>query len=120
MAPRPLAPIPPQPAPRRGTVGDLSQQLANDPDVASFDVRVNKRTGTLQVNARHTDGRTVHYEEPIPGLTQTTRFDPNTVTIDQRDDAAMHLLKEGHSQAEVGRRLGISQSRVSQISRSRR
>ncbi|WP_369404225.1 MULTISPECIES: sigma factor-like helix-turn-helix DNA-binding protein [Betaproteobacteria] len=32
----------------------------------------------------------------------------------------MHLLAEGWSQAEVGRRLGISQSRVSQISRNRR
>lgn len=120
MPPRPLAPIPPQPAPRRESVGDISQQLANDPNVASFDMRVNKRTGTVQVNARHTDGRTVHYEEPMPGLTQTTRFDPNTVTIDQRDDAVMHLLEEGFSQADVGRRLGISQSRVSQISRNRR
>lgn len=120
MAPRPLARIPTQPTPRHGTVGELSQQLANDPSVASFDVRVNKRTNSLQVNARHTDGRTVHYDEPIPGITHTTRFDPNTVTIDQRDDAAMHLLDEGYSQAEVGRRLGISQSRVSQISRSRR
>lgn len=120
MAPRPLAPIPPQPASRRESVGEISQQLVSDPNVASFEVRVNKRTGTLQVNARHTDGRTVHYEEPVPGLAQTTRFDPNTVTIEQRDNAAMHLLAEGWSQAEVGRRLGISQSRVSQISRNRR
>lgn len=117
--PRPLAPIPPQPVSRRKSVGDISQQLADDPRVASFDVRVNKRTGTVQVNARHVDGRTVHHDEPMPGLTQTTRFDPNTVTIDQRDDAVMHLLAEGLSQADVGRRLGISQSRVSQISRRR-
>lgn len=117
---RPLAPIPPQPTPRHGSVGDISQQLVNDPNVDSFDVRVNKRTGTVQVNARHTDGRMVHYEEPVAGLTRTTRFDPSTVTIKQRDDAAMHLLEEGLSQADVGRRLGISQSRVSQISRNRR
>ena len=117
---RPLAPIPPQPVSRHDSVGEISQQLINDPDVASFDVRVNKKAGTVQVNARHTDGRTVHYEEPVPGLTQTTRFDPNTVTIDQRDDAVMHLLEEGLSQADVGRRLGISQSRVSQIARNRR
>lgn len=117
---RPLAPIPPQPMPRRDSVGDISQRLVNDPNVASFDVRVNKRTGTVQVNTRHTDGRTVHYEEPVPGLTHTTRFDPNIVTIDQRDNAVIHLLEEGLSQADVGRRLGISQSRVSQISRNRR
>lgn len=117
---RPLAPIPPQPVPRHSSVGEISQQLVNDPNVDSFDVRVNKRTGIVQVNARHTDGRTVHYEEPVPGLTRTTRFDPNTITIDQRDDAVMYLLDEGLSQADVGRRLGISQSRVSQISRNRR
>ncbi|WP_374727717.1 sigma factor-like helix-turn-helix DNA-binding protein [Herbaspirillum frisingense] len=119
MSPRPLAPIPPQPAPRNESVGDISQRLANDPNVASFDVRVNKRTGTLEVNARHTDGRTIHFEEPVPGLTQTTRFDPNSVTIEQRNEAALHLLQEGLSQTDVGRRLGISQSRVSQISRNR-
>lgn len=117
---RPLARIPPQPMPRHDTVGDISQQLVNDPNVDSFDIRVNKRSGTVQINARHADGRTVHYEEPVHGLTRTTRFDPNTVTIDQRDDAVMHLLGEGLSQADVGRRLGISQSRVSQISRNRR
>ncbi len=117
---RPLAPIPPQPVSRRESVGDISQRLADDPNVGSFDVRVNKRAGSVQVNARHIDGRTVHYEEPMPGLTQTTRFDPSVVTIDQRDDAVMHLLDEGLSQADVGRRLGISQSRVSQISRNRR
>lgn len=100
-------------------MGDISQRLANDPDVVSFDVRVNKRTGTLEVNARHTDGRTIYFEEPVPGLTQTTRFDPNSVTMEQRNEAALYLLKEGLSQTEVGRRLGISQSRVSQISRNR-
>lgn len=117
---RPLAPVPPQQVSQRDSVGEISQQLVNDPNVTSFDVRVNKKTGTVQVNARHLNGRTVHYEEPMPGLTQTTRFDPNIVTIDQRDDAVMHLLEEGLSQTDVGRRLGISQSRVSQIARNRR
>ena len=117
---RPLAPIPPQPVSRHKSVGEISQRFADDSAVESFSVQVNKRTGTVQVNACNVDGRTFHYEEPVPGLTRTTRFDPNAVTIEQRDDAVIHLLEEGLSQADVGRRLGISQSRVSQISRNRR
>lgn len=120
MPPRPIKPIPPQPAPRSESLGDISQNLLTDPNVQSFDVRVNKKTGTLQVNVRHNDGRTAHYEEPVPGLKQTTIFDPASVTPDQRNQAALHLLDQGLSQTDVARRLGISQSRVSQISRSKR
>lgn len=119
MAPRPFTPIPSQPAPRHKSVGDISQKLTNDPNISSFEMRVNKRTGILQVNARHINGRTVHYEESAPGLKQTIHFDPNSVTIEERDEAVIYLLSEGYSQMEVARLLGISQSRVSQIYRHR-
>ena len=120
MTTQPLTPTSLEAATHQDIIEDISQQLVNDPNIISFQVKVNKRTGTIQVNARHTDGRIIYYEEPVPGLSQTTRYDPNTTTIAQRDNIIIHLLNEGCSQTEVAQLLGISQSRVSQISRSSR
>ena len=121
MTRRPLAPIPQAPIRQQpNSILKIYQRLADDPMIVSFEMRVNKRSDSLEVNARHQNGQITHYEEPVPGLKTNSRFNPNNITSDQRDDAVMLLLNEGMSQVDVGRRLGISQSRVSQIARSNR
>lgn len=114
---RPMKPVP-VPAPIQQQLGDLAQQLTDNPNVARFSIQVDNRTGMVSTNVQHLDGRVQHDEWVSRGLSQTTRFDPRTLTIEERNDAVISLLDQGLTQTEVAKRIGISQSRVAQIKKA--
>mgnify|MGYP005751175411 CR=1 FL=1 len=117
---RPMKPVPPALRTNvRQQIGELAQQLSNNPQINRFSVEVDNRTGVVTTNVQHRDGRVQHDEWIVEGLSRTTRFDPRALTIEDRNEAVRALLAQGLTQAEVARRIGISQSRVSQISAGR-
>ena len=100
-------------------LGELTQNLANNPDVARFSVQVDNRTGVINANVQGANG-TVHNQQWIaPGLSSTTRFDPSNLTTAQRNSAVFALLDQGLTQTDVAKRIGISQSRVAQLNKER-
>lgn len=116
---RPMKPVPvAQPCDIRQQLGDLSQQLADNPNIDHFSIQVDNRTGLVTTNVQHKDGRVQHDKWISKGLSQTTRFDPRTLTMEERNDAVLSLLDQGLTQTEVAHRIGISQSRVAQIKKS--
>ncbi|WP_139172600.1 sigma factor-like helix-turn-helix DNA-binding protein [Onishia taeanensis] len=96
-------------------LGELTQKLADNPNVTEFSIQVNKKTGIISRNMQHVDGRVQHDEWVTKGLSQSSRFDPREITIDDRNEAVLALLNQGLTQVEVAKRVGISQSRVAQI-----
>ncbi len=116
---RPMKPVPvAQLCNIRQQLGDLSQQLADNPNIDHFSIQVDNRTGMITTNAQHKDGRVQHDQWVSKGLSQTTRFAPRALTIEERNDAVCSLLGQGLTQTEVAQRIGISQSRVAQIKKT--
>lgn len=116
---RPMKPVPvAHPCNIRQQLGDLSQQLADNPKIDRFSISVDNRTGMVTTNVQHKDGRVQNDQWVSRGLSQTTRFDPRELSIDERNDAVRSLLDQGLTQTEVARRIGISQSRVAQIKKT--
>ncbi|WP_178129779.1 MULTISPECIES: helix-turn-helix transcriptional regulator [unclassified Pseudomonas] len=89
-----------------------------DPNIVNFDVKVDKQTGLVRFNARSSDGRTTTQTFLGPGLEEITRYDPRQASTHDRDTNIMTLLAKGLTQAEVGTRLGVSQSLVSKVYRT--
>lgn len=115
---RPMTPVPLpvlQPNEVHQQLGELTQHLTNNPEIVRFSLQVDNRTGMVSANVQHRDGRIQHNEWVAKGLSQTTRFDPHSLTIDDRNNAVLSLLNQGLTQTEVAKRIGVSQSRVAQI-----
>lgn len=117
---RPIQRIPAAQAPSiQDQLGQLTQDLANNPNVARFSVQVDNRTGVINANVQGANGTVQHQQWIAPGLSATTRFDPNHLTMEQRNSAVFALLDQGLTQTDVAKRIGISQSRVAQLNRGR-
>lgn len=117
---RPIQQIPAVQAPSiESQLGELTQSLANNPNVARFSVQVDNRTGVINANIQGTSGTVQHQQWIAPGLSSTTRFDPSNLTTDQRNSAVFALLDQGLTQTDVAKRIGISQSRVAQLKKER-
>lgn len=115
---RPMAPVPLpvlQATEVHQQLGELTQHLTDNPDIVRFSLNVDNRTGMVSANVLHRDGRVQHNEWVAKGLSQITRFDPHSFTIEDRNSAVVTLLNQGLTQTEVAKRIGISQSRVAQI-----
>jgi len=117
---RRMAPLPPtqQANEVNRELGELTQGLMSNPDVERFSLQVNNRTGVVSANVKHQDGRVQHKEWISRGLSQATQFNPNTLSIQDRNEAVRSLLNQGLTQTEVAKRIGISQSRIAQIKKS--
>lgn len=117
---RPIQRIPAVQAPSiESQLGELTQNLANNPNVSRFTVQVDNRTGVINANVQGTNGTVQHQQWIAPGLTSTMRFDPSNLTTEQRNDAVFALLDQGLTQTDVSKRIGISQSRVAQLKKAR-
>lgn len=118
---RPMKPIP-QPALQAGELchqlTELTRQLTADPEVARFSLEVDNRTGMVSANVQHWSGRIQHDEWIAREMRQRHQFDPASLSIDERNSSVLSLLSQGVTQAEVAKRIGISQSRVAQIKKS--
>ena len=94
-------------------------QLQNNESIGSFNVKVDKRSGVVRYSANYVDGRTVTKTVLSPGLEEITRYNPNGCSTNDRNTAILTLLDKGLSQAEVGSKLGVSQSLVSKVKNSK-
>ncbi|RTL30559.1 MAG: hypothetical protein EKK49_13140 [Rhodocyclaceae bacterium] len=96
-------------------IGDLAEQLAGDPKISRFTISADKERGIVTSNVQHVDGRIQDDKWITKGLSQTTRFDPRSLTTTDRNFTVMSLLNSGYTQAETARLVGLSQSRIAQI-----
>ncbi|MGE7955842.1 helix-turn-helix domain-containing protein [Pseudomonas sp. NPDC089530] len=117
MIRRSRSPVPMTSAPE---VAAIVGAMHGDPSVLQFELRVNKSKGLIRCVARGSDGRTTIRTLLGPGLQELTQYDPSEVSTFQRDQNILMLLKRGLTQTEVADTLGVSQSLVSKVYRSRR
>ena len=116
---RPLKPIPAATAGNISQqVGDIAEMFAHNPNVKKFSINIDNRTGLVCTNIVDNNGRTQTTEMIANGLSQSTQYDPRNLSPEHRDNAVMALLSKGLTQQETALRIGISQSRVSQIKKS--
>ncbi|MFS2005094.1 hypothetical protein ACEN9F_15845 [Duganella sp. CT11-25] len=93
-------------------------QLARNEKIKNFDIKVNKKSGLVRLNAQNVDGRTMTRTYLGPGLEETVTYDPSKNSKDERDHNIRTLLANGLTQAEVALKLGVSQALVSNVHRS--
>ena len=94
------------------------EKLQNDPAVTKFDVRVNKKTGVVLYSASNSEGVEITKNYIGPGLQSIVRYDPSTVSTNDRDKNILTLLGNGLTQQDAARQLGVSQSLVSKVKRT--
>ena len=93
-------------------------QLARNEKIKNFDIKVNKKSGLVRLNAQNVDGRTMTRTYLGPGLEETVTYDPSKNSKNERDHNIRTLLANGLTQAEVALKLGVSQALVSNVHRS--
>ena len=93
-------------------------QLARNEKIKSFDIKVDKKSGLVRLNAQNVDGRTMTRTYLGPGLEETVTYDPSKNSKSERDHNIRTLLANGLTQAEVALKLGVSQALVSNVHRS--
>lgn len=114
---RPINPIAPASANADQVPHQSFQEISTNPNVARATAVFDNVTGMRSISVEFRNGETQNVEWVAPGFVETTHFDPRSLTSNQRNDTVIALLNQGRTQVEVARRLGISQSRVSQIKR---
>jgi DNA-binding NarL/FixJ family response regulator len=93
------------------------QSLSSDPLVARATAVFDNITGIRSISVEYRNGEQRNVDWIAPGFVETTHFDPRGISSIDRNSTVLALLGQGRTQSEVAKRLGISQSRVSQIKR---
>lgn len=112
-----ISPIP-QPKPETQTLPVLFEALgiSNITPQDQFSIEyargfltatVKRDTGAVEVVRKHFSG----------GFTQSTSFDPDSMSRDDRNEVIHTLRDDGLSQSEISRRIGFSQATVSNVLR---
>ena len=68
---------------------------------------INREGGRVEVVRKHLNG----------GFTEITSYDPNSMDKDQRNKVIAKLSGDGFSQSEIARRIGVTQSTISNVLR---
>jgi DNA-binding NarL/FixJ family response regulator len=89
-------------------------------EVERFRLEVNKKLPLVRLITNNANGVTTTREILGPGLTETVRSNLKCMSTHDRDENICQYLAKGLTQQEVADKMGVSQSLVSKVYRSRR
>lgn len=83
------------------------------------DFTLSYRDGMLEASVKRRDGKTEHVVKHVKsgGFHQITTFEPGKMTRDKRDEIIRSRYAKGESQADLAKKFGLSQARISGIVR---